>query len=227
MNLSCRLTIIVPVGPEETRPPRLFDIDDQLPGGCERLVSLSHSPEFDLPPDWRSVTGTAGRGRQLNRAIEDARGHWLWLVHADSLPDRRALASIEAFTRHDEAAMAYFDLAFERDGPALSTLNAWGANLRSRLLGLPYGDQGYCLRRSDWLRFGAFRNELLRGEDLDFLVRARRGGLGLRRLSGRITTSARRYRDRGWLRTTWAHQTTAVRLIRDARHCSMHRADQD
>jgi len=217
MNTPCRLSIIVPIGPQEIHPPRLFEIDERLPGDCERIVSLVQPPHFDLPDGWRSIIGAAGRGRQLNRAVEEASGHWLWLVHADSFPDLNALAGIEAFIHCDEAALAYFELAFDRDGPPLCRLNAWGANLRSRLLGLPYGDQAFCLRRVDLLRSGGFRSDLSRGEDLDFLIRARRDGLGLRRLPGRITTSARRYRDSGWLRTTWAHQTSALRLIREAR----------
>lgn len=211
------LSLIVPVGPDESELPRVLARIHTLPASWEIIVSQSQGSKLGLPTRCRSVDGPAGRGLQLNRGIAAANGRWLWLLHADSVPDGSAIAGVDEQTSRNAAEIGYCNLRFEADGPRLVSLNAIGANWRSRWLALPYGDQGYCLRREDVDRLGGFRENLTRGEDLDFLIRARRFGLTLRRLSGTITTSARRYRSQGWLRTTVAHQIAAYRLIRAAR----------
>jgi hypothetical protein len=82
---------------------------------------------------------------------------------------------------------------------------------------MPYGDQGLCVPAAAFARLGGFREDLERGEDLDFVVRARRAGLAVRPMGTGLETSARRYRDRGWLKTTLEHQIAAIRLIRGAK----------
>lgn len=217
MTTATRLSLIIPVGPEEQRVPRVIKDPEHLPASWEIIVSLTSGSNLTLPERCRRIEGLPGRGAQLNRGIEAAQGRWLWLVHADSRPDDLAIGSIRDLADRNRPCLGYCDLEFEDDGPRLAGLNAVGANWRSRWLNLPYGDQGYCLRRADIIRLGGFRSDLARGEDLDLLIRARRLGLAVQRLPGRMTTSARRYRTHGWLKTTLVHQFAAVRLIRDAR----------
>lgn len=170
-----------------------------------------------VPDGVEWLTGPAGRGRQMNRGARVASAPWLWFLHADSVVERSTRRAMTRFCARDEEAIGYCDLKYLADGPALTTLNAFGANWRSRLLGLPYGDQGLCLPAGWFRRLGGFREDLERGEDLDLVVRARRAGLPVRRTGGRIHTSASRYREHGWLRTTIEHQRAAWRLIRNAR----------
>jgi GT2 family glycosyltransferase len=125
--------------------------------------------------------------------------------------------AVSRFASETEAAIGYCRLRFGGDGPWLAGLNALGANLRSRLLKQPYGDQGLCMPKEAFDRLEGFREDLRRGEDLDFIVRAGMAGIPVRPVGATITTSARRYREQGWLRTTWRHQLAAVRLIRNAR----------
>jgi len=208
------LEVIIPAGPGERAWQNLIA---SLPKRWMICISAVEDRPLDLPENLRWQQGLPGRGAQLNRAAHSSQAHWLWFVHADCLPTKRAIRKIEQLSRSRDACLAYLDLAFMSDGPALTTLNGWGANLRSRLLGLPYGDQGLCLPRHWFEKLGGFRTDLQRGEDLDFVVRARSEGLALRRLPARITTSARRYRDHGWLKTSWHHQINAWQLIRSAK----------
>ena len=161
--------------------------------------------------------GSAGRGCQLNDGAKLAETEWLWFLHADSELAPGAVTAVADWTAQRKQGLGYLDLAFMDDGPILTRWNAVGANLRSRLLGLPYGDQGLCVSRHDFLTLGGFREDLERGEDLDFVVRARQAGLRAQRIAATIRTSARRYREHGWLRTTWCHQINAWRLVRQAR----------
>jgi hypothetical protein len=209
-----KLQVIVPTGPGEDSWRRLIK---QLPAEWPVCLSAVEERPADLPKHVFWLSGPAGRGRQLNAGAQASRARWLWFVHADSVMTESALSQIASAVSDDKNVLAYLELAFLPDGPRLAALNAWGANLRSRWLNLPYGDQGLCLP-ADWFwRLGGFRTDLERGEDLDFVVRARAAGLPLRGLPGRIYTSARRYREQGWLATSWRHQVNAWRLIKAAR----------
>jgi hypothetical protein len=207
------LEVIIPAGPGERAWETLIA---SLPKRWMICVSAVDNRPSDLPQRVRWQQGLPGRGAQLNRAAHSSHACWLWFVHADCLPTKQAIRTIQQLSQSNEDCLGYLDLEFLSDGPALTTLNGWGANLRSRLLGLPYGDQGLCLPRRWFEKLGGFRTDLQRGEDLDFVVRARAEGLALRRLPARIMTSARRYRDHGWLKTSWDHQINAWRLIRAA-----------
>lgn len=210
------LSIVVPLGPHDDPPAALTERLARW-NRAELIVSGVEPPPPGLSEHiaWRQ--GMAGRGRQLNRGAETASGHWLWFVHADSEPAAGALSAVERFIEHHRSAIGYCRLAFLDDGPSSMALNAAGANLRSRLLGLPYGDQGLCLPAAWFRRLGGFREDMDRGEDLDLVVRARLAGLRTLPIATTIRTSARRYRDRGWLATTWNHQVAACRIVRDAR----------
>ncbi len=208
------LDVIIPVGPGEQSWRSLLRI---LPSHWSICISATENAPSDLPPQVAWVQGPPGRGRQLNLAAGHAGRRWLWFLHADSRPSANAIQAIEELARSDLKVLAYFDLRFLRDGPRATCLNALGANLRSKWLNLPYGDQGICLTKHGFEKLGGFRTDLERGEDLDFVVRARAAGLTLRRLKGLIYTSARRYRDHGWLATTWQHQVNAWKLTRAAK----------
>lgn len=221
------LSIVIPVGPGETEHRMLLQLLAGFPSTrsgirCEIVLSGCEVP---LPPpatlpdgiDCSRVTGPAGRAAQLNRGIAASSGRCLWLLHADSRPGPAAMARAAAFAanRHDRdapAVLGWFPLSFAPDGPPLAALNAVGANLRSRFLRLPFGDQGWLLRRDTFDSLGGFDEQFGLGEDLDFIRRARRAGIRLCRQDAVIATSARKYRRRGWLRTTLAHLLLTLRL---------------
>lgn len=212
-----KLSVVIPLAPAEPTPTALLTKLAATPG-FQVIVSAAEAAPEALPDrvDW--LSGPAGRGRQLNRGAGVARNPWLWFVHADSVPGASTLTAVQRFVERNEQAIGYCDLRFLPDGPAAAALNAIAANWRSRLFGLPYGDQALCVPASAFESLGGFREDLSRGEDLDFVVRARNTGVRTRRIGTAIRTSARRYRERGWLRTTFAHQIAARRLIRNARH---------
>jgi rSAM/selenodomain-associated transferase 2 len=144
----------------------------------------------------RVLAGYGSRGARLHRAAKEARGEAFLFVHADSrLPEgavdlvRRAL--------QDGAAAGAFSLAYQGAGPALRWIAAW-ANLRSRWLKLPFGDQGIFCRRDVYEQAGGFR-DLPVCDDVDFVRRLRRVA-ALRILPETTMTSPRRYQDRGALR---------------------------
>ena len=148
------------------------------------------------------VRGGGSRGLRLDRAARQARGEVLFFVHADSRPPGNALAAILDCLEAGAEAGA-FSLAYEDATPALKWI-AWWANQRSRLLRLPFGDQGLFCRREAYERTGGYR-DLAVCDDVDFVRRLRRAG-PFSVLPEKTVTSPRRYRERGALRqvlTNW------------------------
>lgn len=141
----------------------------------------------------RVVTGDGSRGSRLARAAAQARGDVFLFLHSDSRAPDGALDAVRRAIAGGASGGA-FSLAYEDAGPGLRWIAAW-ANLRSRWLKLPFGDQGIFCRRDAYERSGGFR-DLPVCDDLDFVRRlARQGRFVI--LPERTVTSPRRYLDRG------------------------------
>lgn len=139
------------------------------------------------------VNGEASRGGQIKRGCDVAQGDWLLILHADTQLDAGWTDAVKEHVTRDEAA--YFKLAFASGGLPARIVARW-ANLRSRLFGLPYGDQGMLISRVLYHGVGGYRDMPLM-EDVA-LVRALKGQL--RGLPVRAVTSADKYERSGWLR---------------------------
>jgi rSAM/selenodomain-associated transferase 2 len=145
----------------------------------------------------RIASAPRGRASQMNAGAGAARGDVLLFLHADtSLPDHAA--------RHIHAALATgadwgrFDVRIDSAHPLLA-LVAWAMNLRSRLTGIATGDQAIFVRREAFIAAGRFPDIALM-EDIGLSRRLKRRGRPAC-LRARVTTSARRWQQRGVLRT--------------------------
>jgi len=143
------------------------------------------------------VSTPKGRGVQLQAGARAARSPGLFFLHADSTlpPDWRTTVAGFLVSPAAERGAAAFRLAFDAEGPGPRRVAA-AANWRSRVLGLPYGDQGLVLRRSVYETVGGYRALPLM-EDVDLVRRIGRRRLHL--LDATLVTSAERYRRDGWI----------------------------
>jgi GT2 family glycosyltransferase len=175
------------------------------------------------PEDWPArlpliiENSPPGRAKQMNRGARRARGDWLWFLHADSHLSSNCLPQLLRFVAREQDALGWFDLAFLPDGPGLMWLNALGANLRSRWLGLPFGDQGFVLPAHTFATLGGYDETIPDGEDHRLVWRARQAGVPLERIGATLTTSARKYREHGWWRVTRRHLQRTLAQAYDAR----------
>ncbi len=196
------LSVIVPVGPGDRSWTRLLPtLLPQLAAGTELIFSATDPVPDDAPAGVRWLIGPPGRAEQQNLAASQARGRWLWFLHADSSLPADAVPCLQAALETDPTALYFFDLQFE-EGPALMLLNQWGVRIRSRLLGMPFGDQGLALARGQFVALGGFPLDAPRGEDHLLVWAARRRGIRIRPVGCHLWTSARAYQERGWARTT-------------------------
>jgi rSAM/selenodomain-associated transferase 2 len=152
------------------------------------------------------VAGPPSRGGQLRRGAAAAGGAWLLFVHADTaLPPGWADCVISHMA---DGRPAFFRLRFDAPGMAAGTVAGW-ANLRSRWLGLPYGDQGLLVPRAAYDRAGGYPDiPLMEDVALVRALRPRPVGLPLA-----VTTSAERYRRAGWLRRGGRNLSLLLRYL--------------
>ncbi len=210
------LSVIVPLGPDETELGRLaadlllLPIDSEILLVCCPQSAALQQPQ--LPPglqrrvNLRWLEAPAGRACQLNVGACAARGQHLWFVHADSGLTPWVVSELLAAINQRPDALHFFRLAFAPDGVGPMAINALGANWRSGWLGVPFGDQGFCLSKTLFIRLGGYDESVAYGEDHLLLWRARRAGIALNFCRALITTSARKYRNRGWGVLTLSYQ---------------------
>lgn len=233
-----QLSVVVPIAPgDESWRGLLRDLATLR--GAEVIFCATRAPEtadrdgIDAAigtDSWSWIVTSPGRARQLNAGAHVAVRDHLWFLHADSRFAPDTVSALGEALRTAPGALYYFDLAFLPDGPRAMPLNALGVRLRSRWLGMPFGDQGFVIQRVTFHALGCFDERAPYGEDHLFVWRARRDGVALRATGGTLRTSARRYRDRGWVRTTLRHVLLTARqalpewlhLLRERRRGGLH-----
>lgn len=214
-----KLSIVVPIGPDDAAWRQLLQDLANFGTAPEIILSACRpwSDALELPENARWLQGAQGRARQLNAGARETSNRFIWFLHADTRLSPGVDTSVRHFIDSNVPKLAYFRLKFANDGPVLTRLNAWAANWRSRRFGLPFGDQGFIVDRSVYERLHGFDESAALGEDLDFVVRWQAAGFELLELPAELVTSARRYRQHGWLSTTLEHVRLTWRLTREAR----------
>lgn len=147
------------------------------------------------------ISSPTGRGPQLQRGAAAAKEKWLLFLHADTVLEpgweheaQAHIQRIESGEAPQKAAAFRFSL---NDSGVMPRLLESLVLLRCRLLALPYGDQGLLISRALYEEVGGFQPLPLM-EDVDFIHKLGRRRLAL--LNARAITSARRYRQEGYLK---------------------------
>jgi GT2 family glycosyltransferase len=183
------VSIVIPTANNEEALSTLLADIDKLALAAEVIISAEGS-----------------RAKSLNMGAAKASKKYIWFLHADSRIDQNTAIALTKSIQQTPDALHYFDLAFLHDGPELTRLNAWGANWRSHWLGVPFGDQGFCISKALFNQIGGYPEDVAYGEDHLLVWRSRQLGIPLKCTNTFLYTSARKYRDRGWLKITLKYQ---------------------
>lgn len=169
--------------------------------GCPVVVcdggSTDDSPCIAAAHGARVLHTPRGRGVQLAAGADAADLPWLLFLHADTRLSAGWRTAADRFISDPACAgrAGYFRLRFDSEVPAARRIEravAW----RSRVLGLPYGDQGLLIAAGFYRALGGFAPLPLM-EDVDLVRR-----IGRRRLvalDADAVTSAARYERDGWI----------------------------
>jgi rSAM/selenodomain-associated transferase 2 len=173
--------------------------------------SKDGTTEIAVAAGARVMNSAPGRALQLEVGARECRGEVILFLHADTrLPEGWSECVTAALATPGSVGGA-FRFRFDRGGERYSLLLGlveWGAQLRSALLGLPYGDQALFVRKDLLESMGGVPQAPIM-EDLD-LVKAMKGAGRIVLLDEPATTSARRHRAGGPLRVALRHMVLAL-----------------
>lgn len=208
------LTVVIPTLNEESqlsetlhllreraaRPPQIIVVDGGSTDATKQIAS-HHRATF------REVTG--GRGEQLRLGVAHSPPeHDLLFLHADTHVPRHYDLAITTTLATPHTILGAFPLEIRHANFALRIVQ-YGANLRSRLLQRPYGDQGLFVKRSTLDLIGGYPSQPFL-DDFELVRRLARHGHVRVADSAPVVTSARRWRKLGVVRTTLLNQFIIV-----------------
>lgn len=208
------ISVIIPtLNSAETLGPCLLSLSEALTNGLLTEVIFADGGSSDDTAQIAEEVGAVflpsatGRGTQMAKAADHAKGEWLLFLHADSVLESGWVSVAQNHLGHTDKA-GYFRLKFDDTTLPARIVAGW-ANLRARVFGLPYGDQGLLISRKLYNEVGGYPNIPLM-EDVA-IARKLRGKL--RALPIDITTSADKYQRDGWWRRGFANFRILVRYL--------------
>lgn len=156
------------------------------------------------------VVASGGRGGQMREGARVARAPLLVFLHADARLSPEAVGAIERLAGEGFAGAAAFRFAIADRRWEYRVLEA-GTRFRSRVLGLPYGDQGLIIGAALYRSAGEYPPIPLM-EDVA-LARALQPLGGIRILPTELPVSSRRWRRDGPWRRTAGNLLLLVRYL--------------
>jgi len=198
-----KYSIIIPTFNEEEIIKRLMiDLDEQVKGlefDVEIIIVDGSSTDgtVDICSKYnvKILCSLRGRGEQLVKGAEIAKGEYLFFLHADSILPVKVLTYInKEFDKNTEVAT--FRMKFDRDN-LLYKLYSFFTRFDS--IFSTFGDQGVIIRKSFYDKLGGFRNLSIM-EDVEFLRKAREVTKN-KKLNNYIITSSRKFENEGIIKT--------------------------
>lgn len=203
-SVSPTISVIVPVLNEENTLPLFLSQADDWPvleviivdgGSSDRTPSLLLSWSLEDKTKRRFLIAKKGRGRQMNEGARVASGDLFLFLHADSIVPPSGFREIVKALQDADIAGGAFRLKIDSPSLFLKGISRL-ANLRSSLFSLPYGDQGFFVRKAVFEKSRGYQEWPLM-EDVEFIRRLKREGK-IVLLKEAMTTSARRWESGGW-----------------------------
>ncbi len=209
LKAESEVSVVIPTLNEEAQLEQVFRAI--LGPGLERIVVDGGSTDRTRALAERLgadcvLRALPGRARQLQAGYLAANAEWILFLHADTVLEDGWRGAMREAMRDPAVAGGAFRFGFQ---PRLWRYRwiEWGAELRCRWGGLPYGDQAIFVRRKVLDELGGVPDVPI-FEDLDLAVGIRAAGR-LALLRPHAWTSSRRY-DRNGVFRTWLRNTAAL-----------------
>ena len=203
---TSNISIIIPTRNEVKNIGRLLP-ELLVLKGIELIVadggSTDGTPETAESLGVKVLKTHPGKSLQMNAGAEAARGDILLFLHCDTRLDPGFAEQVRNVINQKGVSAGAFSLAIDGKEPGLRIIE-WLVNLRSKAFQMPYGDQGIFMAADMFHAVGKFPLQPIM-EDFELIRRLRLKGR-IKILPQRATTSARRWKRLGILKTTIINQ---------------------
>ncbi|WP_163849220.1 glycosyltransferase [Pseudooceanicola aestuarii] len=201
--MRAALSVIVPVLNGETQLPGCAGaLYEGVQAGVIRELIVSDGGSQDnsrtLAEDLgaRVIIGAPSRGGQIARGVAAAAGEWLLILDPGTQPGPGWTEKVSAQMARGRPGA--FRLGFDRGGIGPRLVAGW-ANRRSRLLRLPFADQGLLVSAVHLARVGGYPDQPVMA-DIAVARRLARAGLPMELMGCVARRSFDRYAADGWVR---------------------------
>ena len=187
------LSIIIPVARREHDFKLIKQLREKFKN-CEIIIVCDETNEFiksaELEVDQLYFLKNSSRAKALNKGASLSTSKNLWFLHLDSNIEHIQLTDLIGL---DPYTVSTFLLEFNE-------ANCWwiaaGANFRTKIFGIPFGDQSFLINKNLFNFTGGFNETLFLGEDHEFIWRIKSLNIKLNIINKKIITSAIKYKNR-------------------------------
>ena len=209
------LSIIIPVARRENDFKLIKQLREKFQG-CDIIIVCDENNEFiksaKLQVDQLYFLKNSSRAKALNKGANLSNCKNLWFLHLDSNVEHIQLSDL---TGLDEFTLSTFLLEFDQK-------NCWwiaaGANFRTKIFGIPFGDQSFLMSKKLFNFTGGFNENLSLGEDHEFIWRIKSLNIKLNIINKKIITSAIKYKNNKIyqsLKTLWKTILQAIKFYQE------------
>ena len=207
MNIS----VIIPVGHKDYD----FKLIDQIREKFEDfeiIIAASYQNnevvKLEEKVDKIISVRNSTRAKALNTGAEAATHDLLWFLHLDS---NISLLDKTDFEKIDDKKINTFLLKFYDEK---IKYNAVGANLRTKYLRIPFGDQSFVIKNRLFNFLGEFTEGLDKGEDHEFIWKAKTVGIKINIIENYISSSASKYNKHAIIQTLKTVKDTVLQIFK-------------
>lgn len=204
--MKLQLSIIIPVFQEAYIINRTIEHLYNLGfNGSFEIIVVDGHPQGDTINavachDVKRLLAPQGRASQMNEGAAFARGELLLFLHADTWLEHGAFDKILMALKRKDVVGGAFVLGIQSKKKIYRIIETVAA-VRSRITGIPYGDQAFFLTKKFFHRIRGFRDIPLM-EDVELMQRIRKAGAKITIIPSKVQTSPRRWEREGVLYCT-------------------------
>jgi len=206
-----KVSVIIPVGHKDQD----FKVIDQIKEKFESfeiIVAASYqnneAKNLEEKVDQFLSIHNSTRAKALNAGAEIAKNEMLWFLHLDS---NISLIDNLDFEKVDDQKINTFLLKFDDEK---LKYNSVGANLRTKYFKLPFGDQSFIINRRLFNFIGEFTESVDKGEDHEFIWKAKTVGVQVNIISNYILSSSIKYKEHPILQTLNMVKDTVLQIFK-------------
>jgi len=194
-----KLSIIIPFSQNEKDISLLFDIKKKFKN--YEIIFVGSSKNNFVKKNINIIKKIAkvffvknsNRAKSLNFGAFLAKNNLLWFLHLDSNISK---IPKNFFNHIDRSKINSFKLKFKKKK---FFLNYFGANIRSKILKNPFGDQSYIVEKDIFYYVNRFDEKLNEGEDHEFIIRSVLKRIKINIINYYLISSSRKYEKKGHL----------------------------